>query len=113
DVKLVVEAATANRQDWTEVDDYKLPEHALTGLTLTVDGKESSALAAGEELGRNGTSDTGVNKGLVWTQVVNKEGSSLPSTGGIGTTLFYVIGGTLAAGAGVGLIAKKRMKNEE
>ncbi len=43
------------------------------------------------------------------TTVVNKAGSSLPSTGGMGTTLFYVIGGVLAAGAVVLLITKKRM----
>lgn len=34
---------------------------------------------------------------------------SLPHTGGIGTTLFYVIGGILVAGAGILLITKKRM----
>jgi LPXTG-motif cell wall-anchored protein len=34
---------------------------------------------------------------------------TLPSTGGIGTTLFYVVGGTLVAGAVVLLITKKRM----
>lgn len=45
--------------------------------------------------------------------IINKEGSTLPSTGGIGTTLFYVVGGTLVAGAGVTLIAKKRMKKED
>ncbi len=45
--------------------------------------------------------------------IVNQMGSTLPSTGGIGTTIFYVVGGALAAGAGVSLIAKKRMKNEE
>lgn len=41
--------------------------------------------------------------------VVNKTGSALPSTGGIGTTLFYVIGGLLMTGAAVLLITKKRM----
>lgn len=42
-------------------------------------------------------------------EVENKTGSELPSTGGIGTTLFYVIGGLLMAGAVVLLITKKRM----
>lgn len=41
--------------------------------------------------------------------VVNNAGSELPSTGGIGTTLFYVIGGLLMTGAVVLLVTKKRM----
>ena len=45
--------------------------------------------------------------------ILNNRGSSLPSTGGIGTTIFYLGGGTMAAVAGVYLITKKRMKNEE
>lgn len=45
-------------------------------------------------------------------EVVNQAGSSLPSTGGIGTTLFYVGGGALALGAGVLLVSKKRMANK-
>jgi LPXTG-motif cell wall-anchored protein len=45
--------------------------------------------------------------------VVNKTGSLLPSTGGIGTTIFYVVGGVLVAGAGILLITKKRMKKEQ
>ena len=40
--------------------------------------------------------------------VVNNAGAELPSTGGIGTTLFYVIGTILVLGAGVVLVAKKR-----
>lgn len=41
--------------------------------------------------------------------VKNLQGSLLPSTGGIGTTIFYVLGGILVIGAGVLLIVKKRM----
>lgn len=40
--------------------------------------------------------------------VVNKTGSLLPSTGGIGTTIFYIVGGVLVAAAVVLLVAKKR-----
>ena len=43
------------------------------------------------------------------TEVTNNAGNELPSTGGIGTTIFYVLGGILAVGAAVLLIAKKRM----
>ena len=43
------------------------------------------------------------------TVVVNKTGSVLPSTGGMGTTIFYVIGALLMVGAAVLLITKKRM----
>ncbi len=49
----------------------------------------------------------------VWTSggvhVVNNAGSELPSTGGMGTTLFYVVGISLMLGAAVLLITKKRM----
>lgn len=39
--------------------------------------------------------------------------STLPSTGGIGTTIFYGLGGVLVLGSGVALITKKRMKKDE
>ena len=42
--------------------------------------------------------------------VENKTGSILPSTGGMGTTLFYIFGAILVIGSGVVLITKKRMK---
>lgn len=44
-------------------------------------------------------------------QVINKAGSLLPSTGGIGTTIFYVAGIVLVAGAAVLLINKKHKQN--
>ena len=41
--------------------------------------------------------------------VVNNQGTELPSTGGMGTTMFYVIGAILMAGAGVVLVTRRRM----
>ncbi|MBQ9027921.1 MAG: SpaH/EbpB family LPXTG-anchored major pilin [Lachnospiraceae bacterium] len=46
------------------------------------------------------------------TTVINNAGTELPSTGGMGTTLFYVIGGVLVIGAAVLLIAKRRMNDQ-
>lgn len=43
------------------------------------------------------------------TTIVNNAGAELPSTGGIGTTVFYVLGGLLVVCAGVLLITKRRM----
>lgn len=45
-------------------------------------------------------------------KVENKAGTTLPGTGGIGTTVFYLIGGGLMVAAAVLLIAKKRMENK-
>ena len=45
------------------------------------------------------------------TTVVNNAGTQLPSTGGMGTTLFYVVGGILVLAAGIMLVARKRMSS--
>lgn len=45
-------------------------------------------------------------------RVENKAGAVLPSTGGMGTTLFYVVGGGLMVAAIVLLVTKKRMENK-
>ena len=45
--------------------------------------------------------------------VVNKAGTELPSTGGMGTTVFYVLGTVLVLGAVVLLVTKKRMSDAD
>lgn len=47
--------------------------------------------------------------GTISTSVVNQKGAELPSTGGMGTTIFYIVGAMLAIGAAVVLVTKKRM----
>lgn len=48
--------------------------------------------------------------GVTEVQVINETGSLLPSTGGMGTTLIYLIGGALVLGSGIVLANKKRAK---
>ena len=50
--------------------------------------------------------------GSLTTDVVNNIGTTLPGTGGIGTTIFYVVGGGLMVAAIVLLVTKKRMENK-
>lgn len=72
----------------------------LTGLTgSTADGKVTFTASA--------------DKSELTTDVVNQSGTLLPGTGGIGTTVFYVIGGLLMAAAAVLLITKKRMNSDK
>ena len=44
-------------------------------------------------------------------KVENSTGTTIPETGGIGTTIFYVAGGLLVLGAVILLITKKRMSS--
>lgn len=52
-----------------------------------------------------------VSTGTLTANIQNRMGSTLPGTGGIGTTIFYVVGGGLMVAAAVLLITKKRMEN--
>ena len=57
-------------------------------------------------------SDTDTTTLSVSKTIENNSGTVLPSTGGIGTTIFYVVGSILVVAAGVLLITKKRMSRE-
>lgn len=63
----------------------------------------------------NGTEQTVENAttGTISANVENTSGSTLPSTGGMGTKLFYTIGGILMAGAAIVLVVRKRRSDAE
>lgn len=52
-----------------------------------------------------------LESGRFTTSVLNYKGNTLPSTGGMGTTIFYVLGSILAVGAAILLVSKKRMNS--
>lgn len=66
-------------------------------------------LDARAELKVTNEDGTGANVSI---NIENSTGTELPSTGGIGTTIFYCLGGAMVAGAFVLLITKKRMSKE-
>ena len=45
---------------------------------------------------------------FIHQDVENLKGTELPSTGGIGTTIFYVLGGLLVIGAAIILVARRK-----
>ena len=90
-LRLDIAAATANGQTWAGD-----PAAALTALTINVD--------------QGGAQNGDVGTGAVALTVANNQGATLPETGGMGTTLFYVIGGLLVAGAGILLVVRLRMR---
>lgn len=117
----VVNVMTAGKITIKGLDDateyYLYETKAPAGYNRLTDAVKFKITAGYDGFGENCTSvTTEVNEdvpqaGLSIT-VKNNKGASLPSTGGIGTTLFYVIGGGLMAVAAVLLVTKKRMNNK-
>lgn len=56
---------------------------------------------------------TNTADGSLSANVINNKGAELPSTGGMGTTIFYVVGSILVLAAVVLLVTKKRMSGEK
>ena len=89
----------------------------------TADGANIRGLAPGTYYLEETTVPNGYNKlaarvpftvtkdatAAVEIEVKNESGAELPSTGGIGTTMFYIAGAVLVLGAGVLLVSRRRM----
>ena len=79
-------------------------------LKITVDQNSITMMTDTEYAPRNYT-DTTASNGLVYTfNVENNPGVSLPSTGGPGTNLYYLLGIILTAFASAGLLMRKRRR---
>jgi len=92
-VKIAIEATTDNSQKWDEN-----AANALTALTV--------------QLNDGAVQNGNTEKGIVSTEIVNMPGAVLPSTGGIGTTIMYVVGGILVICGGAAIFIKRKKDAE-
>ncbi len=126
DYELVADSfksVTENVFTWTGLDDgdYKLVETTTPAgyntipdieFTITAEHELESDDPALTKL-EGGDMFTGeVSTGALTGDVINRAGATLPETGGIGTTVFYAVGGIMVVAAVVLLITKKRMSAE-
>lgn len=95
-----------------ELVEVKAPEgYNKLSSAITVEVKPTYTNDTLTALGDTASIEYEVADGSAKAQVGNSKGLSLPTTGGIGTTIFFVSGGVIVAGAAVALIIKKRIKN--
>lgn len=87
-----------------DADTYYLTETAAPAGYNKLAGPVT--IVIGENGVVNGTTEA--PQGVDMVKVLNQSGTELPSTGGIGTTIFYVAGGVLVIGAAALLIAKRK-----
>ena len=90
--------------------------NTMADITFTISATQSSSttLVGGNITWSSDKTEIKLDEanGIFDTTIVNKRGTTLPSTGGMGTTLFYVIGAILVIGAGILLITKRRMNSK-
>ncbi|WP_290148184.1 SpaH/EbpB family LPXTG-anchored major pilin [uncultured Dubosiella sp.] len=93
-----------------KVGTYELIEtEAPAGYNLATDPIQVTVTKPGDNL----TTEEAITTALTFSKpVANKTGSTLPSTGGMGTTMLYVAGAILMVGAAVIFVTNKRMKHE-
>ena len=90
--------------DGNETANYTITNAADGSATGSTPGDD---VTADDEAGKITSSST--NGEETYDKITNTQGVELPSTGGIGTTLFYVIGAILVLGAGILLVTRRRM----
>lgn len=81
--------------------------------TKAPDGYNKLANDVEVKIVANAGADNTLTYTTVTAEINNNSGAELPSTGGIGTTIFYVVGGLLVVAAGVLLVTRKRMTKSE
>lgn len=87
----------------TVPDGYNKMEDIEFTITFDPETKTFTTTFPGAEIVSN----------IITTTIINESGATLPGTGGIGTTIFYSLGTVLVLGAGILLIAKRRMASQK
>ena len=127
-----VKSCTAGEEttfEFTGLDDgnYRLTEtttpagyNTITPVEFTISAKHDVTSddpklteLTGEVTSGNAEFAHDTNTGSLTTDIENKKGSILPSTGGRGTTMIYIIGAVLVVMAGVVLAVRKKMSSKE
>lgn len=130
-VQVGSEITTGTTFTWSGLDDgdYMLVEtttpngyNTMSNLYFTIEATHTEngitelavKDAQGNVISGSGLTFTATaSSGAVATSIVNEKGTNLPGTGGIGTTIFYIVGGVMVLGAAVILITKRRMSRSK
>lgn len=102
-------AETGAVDSFTTVDSGKI---VIKGVDLDTYKLVETAAPAGYNKLKDPVGLTVLGTNALTVDVPNATGTELPSTGGMGTTIFYVVGSILVIGAAVLLITRKRMSNK-
>jgi LPXTG-motif cell wall-anchored protein len=111
-VEVVITADIEEEYTYTkDVDgtDVTIKTNKLNGYTVKIGGSTTTYTITLEESSANAQVADRVQESSDDSELKNTKGVELPSTGGMGTTLFYVIGAILVLGAGIILVSKRRM----
>ena len=95
------------------LEEVKAPDgyNTLEGPEEVMMGAHADGIKTGDMVDTNAPLNEQNKRYQFTSKITNNKGTVLPSTGGIGTTIFYVVGGLLMVGAAILLITKKRMHN--
>ena len=110
---LVETVVPAGYTAWDSVEIKITAEHsdgdapALTELTCTAPFTTANKDAGTVDRTKEGSTHDRVS-GEAYAEIINTSGSTLPETGGMGTTIIYILGAALVIGAGVVLVSRKK-----
>ena len=120
-LKLVEEAAGEIYRIATATETNTVTEMTTTGKEITVKGLDAdvtyqlveTAPPTGYNLPENPSTDVQANtSNTLEITIKNNKGATLPSTGGIGTTIFYIAGAVFVLGAAAIVIARRKAEQQ-
>ncbi len=88
-------------------DGYNLLKDPVTVIITDTTNKDTTPVVPSHTVSYK-VGDGELQENVENVEILNNAGTELPSTGGIGTTIFYIVGGILVLGAVVLLITKRR-----